>query len=122
MSTSTANFGLVKPELTDAADITMMNDNWDKVDKLLKSSIVEAVLSANSWKNSVYTWSNENIISANQLIELLPSQSITSEQLEVLQGANIIGTSQAIGSVTFTAHGETPTIDIPVVFIIKGVL
>lgn len=32
MSTTTTNLGLVKPEMTDAADITAMNGNWDKLD------------------------------------------------------------------------------------------
>lgn len=32
MSTQTTNFNLVKPELTDVADITAMNPNWDTID------------------------------------------------------------------------------------------
>lgn len=36
MSTTTTNYGLVKPELTDAADITAMNGNWDTLDTKLK--------------------------------------------------------------------------------------
>ena len=36
MSTTTTNYQLVKPELTDAADITAMNGNWDKIDTELK--------------------------------------------------------------------------------------
>ena len=32
MSTTTKTFGFNKPELTDAADITAMNQNWDKAD------------------------------------------------------------------------------------------
>lgn len=32
MSTTTTNLGLVKPQLTDAADITAMNPNWDILD------------------------------------------------------------------------------------------
>ena len=36
MSTTTPNYGLVKPQLTDAADITAMNPNWDKIDEELK--------------------------------------------------------------------------------------
>lgn len=39
MSTTTPNLGLVKPELTDAADITAMNQNWDKIDVALKDCI-----------------------------------------------------------------------------------
>lgn len=42
MSTTTTNYGLVKPELTDAADITAMNPNWDKIDEEL-SNIGETV-------------------------------------------------------------------------------
>ena len=38
MSTTTTNYGLVKPELTDAADITMMNQNWDKIDQVMANS------------------------------------------------------------------------------------
>ena len=38
MSTTTKNYGLVKPELTDAADITAMNENWDKIDEELKKT------------------------------------------------------------------------------------
>lgn len=36
MSTRTPNFELVKPALTDPADITAFNENWDKVDAELK--------------------------------------------------------------------------------------
>lgn len=32
MSTTTSNYNLIKPALTDAADITAMNQNWDKID------------------------------------------------------------------------------------------
>ena len=37
MSTITTNLGLIKPELTDAADITAMNENWDKIDEQLSN-------------------------------------------------------------------------------------
>ena len=39
MSTTTTNLGLVKPEMTDAADITAMNGNWDKIDTNIQNSI-----------------------------------------------------------------------------------
>ena len=42
MSTTTTNYGLVKPELTDVADITAMNPNWDTLDKVIKDNKVEA--------------------------------------------------------------------------------
>jgi 6-pyruvoyl-tetrahydropterin synthase len=33
MSTTTNNLKLIKPELTDPADITKLNENWDKIDQ-----------------------------------------------------------------------------------------
>lgn len=36
MSTTTTNYKLIKPELSDAADITAMNENWDKLDAEIK--------------------------------------------------------------------------------------
>lgn len=37
MSTKTTNFEFIKPELTDNADITQYNSNWDKVDTKFKT-------------------------------------------------------------------------------------
>lgn len=38
MATNTSNYNLVKPALSDAPpDITKLNDNWDKIDQLLKN-------------------------------------------------------------------------------------
>lgn len=131
MATYTSNFNFVKPALTDAPpDITVMNQNWDKIDEKLhevigregssKSIVVEATIEATRWGTNLYTWQNANITSAEQIIELLPSQSITLEQLEALQVANIVGVSQGIGNVTFKAYGDVPTINIPVIFVIRG--
>ena len=38
MSTTTTNYGLIKPALTDAADITAMNPNWDTIDAKIKKN------------------------------------------------------------------------------------
>lgn len=38
MSKTTTNFGFIKPELTDAADITATNKNWDTLDEKLKNT------------------------------------------------------------------------------------
>lgn len=35
MSTTTSNYGLIKPALSDTADITQYNSNWDKIDTAL---------------------------------------------------------------------------------------
>lgn len=39
MSTTTTNLSLVKPELTDPADITAMNPNWDKIDSEIPNRV-----------------------------------------------------------------------------------
>ena len=39
MSTKTTNYEFVKPALTDAADITSTNGNWDKVDEMLSKRV-----------------------------------------------------------------------------------
>ena len=36
MSTQTVNYKFIKPELTDPADINVLNTNWDAVDEALK--------------------------------------------------------------------------------------
>ena len=130
MSTKTTNFEFIKPELTDPADITACNGNWDTIDVKLKealngnwsskSTVVEDTIYARHWGDGLYTWQNANIKSANQIIELLPSKTITFDQLEALQSANIVGVDQYAGDVTFKAYGDVPTIDIPVMFIIRG--
>ena len=43
MSTTTTNLGLLKPEITDAADITAYNSNWDKLDKELSELKINCV-------------------------------------------------------------------------------
>ena len=35
MSKTTENLGLTKLELTDVADITLLNENWDKLDNMM---------------------------------------------------------------------------------------
>lgn len=39
MSTVTSNYKFIKPDLTDAADITATNDNWDKIDEKLHDAM-----------------------------------------------------------------------------------
>ena len=85
-----------------------------------KSVVVETTLEAANWSEALYVWSNSGIVSANQVIEMSPGKTITLEQLEALQGANVIGTDQAVGSLTLKAFGDVPTVDIPVTFLLRG--
>lgn len=89
----------------------------------LKSQSEDVILSASLWGGveSPYTlpYSNSNITTTN-VIELIPSVSITADQLKALQKANIIGGTQTSGSIVLKAMGTKPTIDIPVTMIIRG--
>lgn len=85
------------------------------------SEIIETVIYASKWtSDNRYTISNNKILRATQPIEMLPGKSITAEQLTTIQIANLVEHSQAVGSVTFKAMGEKPTIDIPVKLIVRG--
>ena len=39
MSTTTTNYGLTKPALSDAPDITALNSNWDNIDSMLRQRL-----------------------------------------------------------------------------------
>lgn len=83
------------------------------------TTTASATLSASSWSSGAYTYSN-TAITADSIIEIIPATSITAAQLEAFQLANVVGTAQAAGSVTMKAFGTIPTVNIPVVFIIRG--
>ena len=84
------------------------------------STAVEAVIEASGWADGSYTFSDDSIKRTDQAIELVPASAITVEQLEQLQRANIVGVSQDVGSVTFAAFGAVPSVDVPVVFVVRG--
>lgn len=54
MSTTTSNYNFIKPALSDPADITAFNSNWDRIDfelanRASSSKAVSAVLLYNGW-------------------------------------------------------------------------
>ena len=114
--------------LVDDAGVLSWGDTESAVDTsifssyALKSTKVDTTLSASAWSSSSpYTlpFSNSNITTTN-VIEMIPSPSITSDQLKALQKANIIGGTQSSGSIVLKAMGTKPTINIPVTMIIRG--
>lgn len=50
MSTTTKNYDLIKPALTDTADITATNENWDTVDDELKKADTHSKSTSNPHK------------------------------------------------------------------------
>lgn len=76
MSTTTTNYGLVKPELTDAADITATNENWDKIDAELKSTNTLATNAAPKSTHNLKTYTaleQLNITPGSETIESIVS-------------------------------------------------
>lgn len=69
MSTTTTNLGLVKPELTDPADITMMNQNWDKIDEEIKN----LEIAGSKFNPEDYNWKSYN--SLDQISDTLTINS-----------------------------------------------
>ena len=87
------------------------------------SETVTATLLAASWTGSSapYTYTLAvNGVTANSNQELLPALTITEEQLTALQAANIQDGGQAANSVTLTAFGDKPIIDLPIRVIVRG--
>lgn len=110
----------------------VFNYQWDRWNKAIaelqdytsssfdgtKSVTDTLTITADSWVEGVYTYSND-AITATSPVELLPYESILTEQLKALQKANIIGGSQSKGSIQLVCKGTVPTIGIPVRFIIR---
>ena len=88
-----------------------------------KSKTVPATLFASNWTgaSAPYTYTLAVTgVTANSNQELLPALNITEEQLTALQAANIQDGGQAANSVTLTAFGDKPTIDLPIRVIVRG--
>ena len=91
--------------------------------RLVKESTkLNATISATGWSNDTiptYTFEDSNI-TPTSAIELIPAINITANQYEALQDAQIIGGAQSNGSIVLRAMGSKPTINIPVIIIIRG--
>ena len=87
------------------------------------SETITATLLAASWTgaSTPYTYTLAVTgVTANSNQELLPALTITKEQLTALQAANIQDGGQAANSVTLTAFGDKPTIDLPIRVVVRG--
>ncbi len=113
MSTLTPNLGLIKPELTDAADITAMNANWDKIDAMSIPRMTRVTLASSNWDSSTLTQTvTVNGILADdtkQLIQAVPMPSSMSVAIE----SGVYCSAQSDNSLTFICT-SIPTVDITI--------
>lgn len=137
MSTTTTNYGLIKPELTDAADITAMNENWEKIDRGLKEAsesgssveIFNATIGT-SWTENEDTGVKSQNVSINGVtvnhtakVDHAYTGNGTSEGYATFveqenQYLKFITNGYAEtynGGITFHIFGDAPTVAIPIV-------
>mgnify|MGYP003309289310 CR=1 FL=1 len=122
MSTTTPKLGLYKPELTDVADITAMNGNWDKIDEELAHAgtvVVEAISTDGVSYTATVPFLNE--LTNGLEITIIPNMTSTSinptlnvnglgaKNIRLPLGVNVsIGTSATVAAnlPTFLGKGK----------------
>lgn len=93
--------------------------NTNVANKAGKSTAVNTTISASGWSENTYILAVNGVTTTTNQ-EIIPAITITPEQLEALQSANIQDGGQANGSITLKAFGTVPTIDIPIRVIVRG--
>lgn len=99
------------------------NSNMQKIDEALasqKSTFVNLVLTADGWDDNKMQILNVAGLQENQNGSISVASSANAEQREAARNAVMAITGQANGSLTVTADGELPGVDIPVTVILLG--
>ena len=88
-----------------------------------KSSVVNVTLSSSSWSGSSapYTYAvSVSGVTTSNIVEVIPSSSITDTQVKALMSANVAKATQASGKITLYAYGDKPTVNIPITVSVRG--
>lgn len=105
MSTSTTYFGLVKPSLTDAADITAMNGNWDTIDQNLVNPLKP--VAATSTDGVVYTATINGITELYTGLEIIIIPNIVSTTISPKLNLNNFGEKSIKMKLDFNTNATT---------------
>jgi hypothetical protein len=121
MSTTTLNLNLYKPELTDVADITAMNENWDKIDEVLgglkNPQYIQHTLLASGWEGEAAPYTYLITGYDGKTVEVVEDVDMTLDQLEVIENAKIKSNPSVSDNILY-AFGDKPTVDVPVMLIV----
>lgn len=110
MSTKTTNYELIKPSLTDAADITATNANWDKIDAELSKT--GKVVMASSTDGVEYVATVTGITELYVGLELTIIPDKTSTSTDVTLNVNNLGAKNIKQPLSFnTTATTTPKLD-----------
>ena len=87
------------------------------------STALEVTVLADAWSDNVAPYINILTVSgvtADSLVEVMVPDDITDEQLEAYRNANIEKCLLSLGRIDLYAYGTKPTIDLPLLIIIRG--
>lgn len=116
MSTTTANYALLKPELKDAANITAYNSNWDTIDEELSNLNVKNI-AASSNDGITYLATMNGVTELENGLEITIVPSVSNAATNPTLNLNNLGAKAIKLSLsTNTSATTTP----PVSFFVKG--
>lgn len=128
MSTTTTNYNFIKPALTDPADITAFNANWDKLDfelanRVSSSKANSAILLYNGWTmgsdGRYYQTVAVEGVTVDTEIVIVDCDLTTNDadaRIEILSAWAFPAQNEADqgdGTLTFYSH-DIPSVSIPI--------
>ena len=112
MATTTSNYNLIKPALTDVADITAFNSNWDTIDTNLKKASESGgtpTVTATSTDGVAYTATVSNITELTNGLTITIIPNMASASTSITLNVNGLGAkSIVIPLSTNTGTSVTP--------------
>lgn len=126
MAEYSENYGFRLDDQDDDYNVDVFNGNFELVDAALKemeSVILTATLTAAGWVGGtapyVQTVAVPGLaVGANGTIGLAPTATLA--QVEAAADAKLLLTGQAAGSITVSAFGDKPSVNLPVQILVVG--
>ena len=98
---------------------------WGLRPTLIQNSKIQNItLNNSSWSGSEapfsYTLSNSNVTSTSKVVEIMPANGATNEQLQAYLSAGLCGGATGTGTITIKAFGAKPEVNIPITVVVRG--